>query len=89
MGHEWHHEKKPLSTEDLGYREPLGVEYGSVAFRSTCNECTTVRIKWMGRRGTLYPPQYHYPDGYQRRGEDERMTLSEWRQAWVVNVLGE
>jgi hypothetical protein len=89
LGHMWAHIGRPLTTEELGFKEPLGIEWGSVAFRSTCGHCGTTRTKWIGRSGTLYPARYTYPDGYERRGEEERMTQGDWRKAWVVNVLGE
>lgn len=88
LGHEWHHLNNghPATDEQLGFRRPIGVEHGSVAFISTC-PCGTTRTKWLGRRGTHYPAIYRYPDGYQRRGEDERLSPTEWREAWVVKAL--
>lgn len=89
MGHEWSHRGTPNTEEANGYRRPIGAEGNSLAFTSTCRVCGTARVKWLGRSGSYALTRYTYPDGYARRGDEERMTLQEWRSAWVVRALGE
>lgn len=89
LGHEWKHRPEPLADEEMGFRgPPVGVDggMGTRAYLSTCQGCGATRTKWIGRSGTT-ANRYRYPEGYQRRGEDERMSASEWRQAWVLHDL--
>jgi hypothetical protein len=87
--HEWHHQRRPLTDEETGFRRPMGVEYNALGYLSTCAVCGTTRTKWLGRSGSLGVTVYRYPEGYQRRGEDERVSPTEWRQAWVLRSLDE
>jgi len=89
MTHQWQHSRRPATDEELGYRRPIGVEYGAVCFVSTCSHCGTTRSKFIGRSGAHFPAVYRYPDGYQRHGDDERLTGDEWRRVWVIETLGD
>jgi len=88
MGHEWHHNGKPLDEAALGHRVPMGVDRSAVAFGSTCAVCGTTRTKWIGRSGSIGVTTYRYPDGYSRHGDDERLTATEWRATWIIRALG-
>lgn len=90
LGHAWQHLGRPASDTELGFRRPIGVESGSIAFISTCAQCGTKRTKWIGRFGALFPPIYRYPDGYEHHASEgeERVSQLDWRRAWVVNALG-
>jgi hypothetical protein len=89
MGHEWSHSGKPLDEAAVGHRVPLGVERTAVAFASSCRVCNTSRVKWIGRSGSLGVTVYRYPDGYSRHGDDERLSATEWRAAWIVRAMGD
>jgi hypothetical protein len=60
----------------------------SIGYRSECSNCATTKIKWMSRHGYETITRYHHPDGYSRRGE-EALTNEEWRQQWMVSLLGD
>jgi hypothetical protein len=86
LGHAWQHHGM-ANEQETGFRRPYYIEGNSLAFVSSCANCGTTRTKYIGRSGTLFPAIYRYPDGYQRKGEEERMSNLEWRRAWVVNAI--
>lgn len=87
LGHAWRHQGRPATDNDLGFKRPVGIGAGSAAFVSTCANCGTTRTKWIGRNGALFPAVYRYPDGYERRGEEEHMSHLDWRKAYIVRAL--
>jgi len=56
------------------------------------SECGTVRVKWIGRSGslgtTLGTTSHYYPDGYQTHGE-ETLSREQWRRSWIITVFRE
>lgn len=78
LGHSWNH-----VAPDMGQ-----AEYGSYGFRSQCDDCGTVRTKWIARSGAYRPAKYEYPAEYARRGED-RLSTTEWRRALIVSMIGD
>jgi len=84
LGHEWRHKGKVQDTT----KAPLGIEFGTIGLVSQCADCTTTRIKWITRSGEVHS-RYDYPEGYQRRGEDERRSPQEWRQEFVSQLFEE
>lgn len=89
LGHEWKHDRKPMDPElnRHGYRPPGWMSYQSVGFRSTCNFCHTVKVKWIDlRTKEVSSPRYYHPEGYARRG-DEALDMAEWRSVWLVSTI--
>jgi hypothetical protein len=78
LGHEWKH---------MGRAAEAG-RWNAVGYISNCAHCGTVRTKWVGRSGALFPTTYRYPDGYSRTG-DQRLSTQAWRREWVVTVMAE
>ena len=76
LGHSWHH--RPAQSDANSTLARL---------ESQCTECTTLRTRFVTRRGLVYGrPRYEYPDGYKTRGE-EKHTISEWRNMLVANLF--
>lgn len=88
LGHQWHHAGRVSDSDSDGTRLLNRPSYfGMIGFRSVCSGCGTERIKWVTRSGVLdKSPEYRYPDGYQTHGDD-RQSLSEWRQEFIVYSL--
>jgi hypothetical protein len=90
LGHEWKHAGR-VSDDDPDGSRLLGrpSTFGMIGFRSICSWCGAERIKWVTRSGHLDKScEYRYPDGYQTHGDD-RQSLSEWRQEFIVHSLDE
>lgn len=90
-GHQWRHQNgivDPIDAEP-GLRPPYD-EQTARGTRSTCTSCTTQRVRWYTRSGSVVP-RYKHPDGYlhRRTSSDDEPAPSklQWRQTLVVTLF--
>lgn len=88
LGHSWVHRRTRLTPEEQAEmpRPPISAGWmAAIVAYSTCPECTTERIKWIGRGGSQSASRYRYPPDYQRTGEN-KLTPAQWRQEWIESL---
>lgn len=90
-GHQWHHERGTIGTDDPdpgpGLRAPF--DQPARGKRSTCSSCTSERIRWYVRSGDVVN-RYRYADGYLHKRDtpdDNAPTRQEWRRRLVVTLF--
>lgn len=75
LGHSWRHTGRLREAE----------AFGTYGFESTCDHCTTVRVKYVGVSGTTVKARYHYPSEYSQKGED-KLNGTQWRRVLLRSL---